>query len=104
MFRSIGIIVIVLVLATGCNVPPPVSIKPGTLQGVVTGPSGPVYSVAFAPGGRTLAAADSAGRVWLWDTGASVAARAVCAMAGQPLTHAEWHAYVPGLPYAPPCR
>ncbi|HEV3067616.1 MAG TPA: helix-turn-helix domain-containing protein [Streptosporangiaceae bacterium] len=74
------------------------------LIAALTGPSGPVYSVAFAPGGRTLAAADSAGRVWLWDTGASVAARAVCAMAGQPLTHAEWHAYVPGLPYAPPCR
>jgi WD40 repeat protein len=39
-----------------------------------------------------------------WDTQASAAARSVCAMAGQPLTPAEWHAYVPGLPYAPPCR
>ncbi|HME82631.1 MAG TPA: carboxypeptidase-like regulatory domain-containing protein [Candidatus Eremiobacteraceae bacterium] len=45
MFRSIGLIVIVLALATGCNVikaTPTTTTKPGTLQGVVTGPSGPV--------------------------------------------------------------
>ena len=74
------------------------------LIATLTGPSGHVYSVAFGPGGRTLAAADSSGLVWLWDTGAAAAARAVCATAGQPLTHAEWHAYVPGQPYAAPCR
>ena len=74
------------------------------LIAALTGPSGQVYSVAFAPGGRTLAAADSAGLVWLWDTRASAAARGVCAMAGQPLTRAEWRSYVPGLPYTPPCR
>jgi WD40 repeat protein/transcriptional regulator with XRE-family HTH domain len=74
------------------------------LIATLTGPSGQVFSVAFGAGGRTLAAADSAGLVWLWDTGASVAAHAVCAMAGQPLTRAEWAAYVPGQHYAPPCR
>lgn len=44
MFRSIGLIVIAVVLATGCNTNPPPSpnAKPGTLQGVVTGPLGPV--------------------------------------------------------------
>jgi hypothetical protein len=51
-----------------------------------------------------VAAADSADLVWLWDTQADAAARSVCAMAGQPLTRAEWNAYVPGLRYAPPCR
>jgi WD40 repeat protein/transcriptional regulator with XRE-family HTH domain len=75
-----------------------------TLIDPLTGPTGHVYSVAFGPGGRTLAAADSAGLVWLWDTQAAAAARAVCAMAGQPLTRAEWRAYVPGQHYAPPCR
>jgi WD40 repeat protein len=70
----------------------------------LAGPSGQVYSVAFGPGGRTLAAADSAGLVWFWDMRASAAARAVCATAGQPLTRAEWGAYVPGQHYAPPCR
>ncbi len=75
-----------------------------TLIATLTGPSGHVYSVAFGPGGRTLAASDSAGLVWLWDTSAAATARAVCAMAGQPLTRAEWSAYVPGQHYAPPCR
>ncbi len=74
------------------------------LIATLTGPTGHVYAVAFGPGGRTLAAADSAGLVWLWDTQAAAAARAVCAMAGQPLTRAEWGAYVPGQHYAPPCR
>ena len=74
------------------------------LIATLTGPAGHVYSVAFGRGGRTVAAADSAGLVWLWDTQPGAAARAVCAMAGQPLTGAEWHAYVPGQQYEPPCR
>jgi WD40 repeat protein len=75
-----------------------------SLIATLTGPTGQVYSVAFGPDGRTLAAADSSGLVWLWDTEAAATARAVCAMAGQPLTRAEWNAYVPGQHYAPPCR
>ena len=70
----------------------------------LAGPSGQVFSVGFGPGRRTLAAADSAGLVWFWDIQASTATRAVCATAGQPLTAAEWRAYVPGEHYAPPCR
>ena len=70
---------------------------------VLTGPSGYVYSVAFSPSGRTLAAADSAGLVWLWDTHASGAAAEICTMAGQPLTHTEWQTYLPGRRYTPPC-
>jgi WD40 repeat protein len=77
--------------------------RPGLIA-KLTGPTGHVFSLAFGRGGRTLAATDSAGLVWLWDTQPAAAARGVCAMAGQPLTRAEWHAYVPGLPYAPPCR
>jgi len=77
--------------------------RPGLIA-TLTGPAGHVFSLAFGRGGHTVAAADSAGLVWLWDTGAGAAARGVCAMAGQPLTKAEWQAYVPLLPYAPPCR
>jgi WD40 repeat protein len=73
------------------------------LIATLAGPTGHVYSVAFSPSGDTLAAADSSGQVWLWDTHATDAATAVCAMAGQPLSRAEWRAYVPGRPYAPPC-
>jgi WD40 repeat protein len=73
------------------------------LIATLTGPTEHVYSVAFSPSGDTLAAADSSGQVWLWDTHATEAAAAVCAMAGQPLSRAEWQAYIPGPPYAPPC-
>ncbi len=74
------------------------------LIATLAGPTGHVYSVAFGASGRTLAAADSNGLVWFWDTGVAATARAVCAMAGQPLTRAEWRADVPGQQYAPPCR
>jgi WD40 repeat protein/transcriptional regulator with XRE-family HTH domain len=69
----------------------------------LTGPAGHVYSVAFGPGGRTLAAGSSDGTVWQWDTSPGQAAAGICALAGQPLTRAEWHAYVPGRAYQPPC-
>ena len=70
----------------------------------LTGPAGHVYSVVFGPGGRVLAAASADGTVRLWDTGPGTAAAAVCAMAGDSLTRAEWSKYIPGVPYAPPCR
>ena len=73
------------------------------LIATLTGPIEHVYSVAFSPSGDTLAAADSFGQVWLWDAHATTAAAAICAMAGQPLSRAEWQAYIPGRPYAPPC-
>ena len=45
MLRSIGLIVIVLAVTTGCSViraTPTTTTATGTLQGVVTGPNGPV--------------------------------------------------------------
>jgi hypothetical protein len=59
--------------------------------------------VAFGPGGAVLAAGSADGTVRLWDTGVRAAAQAVCATAGQPLTRAEWSAYLPGRRYDPPC-
>jgi hypothetical protein len=51
VFRSIGLIVILLALTTGCNVIKannPVTVHPGTLQGVVTGPTGPVNGATIS--------------------------------------------------------
>ena len=45
MFRSIGLIVILVTLSTGCSVikaSPTTTVKTGTLTGVVTGPTGPI--------------------------------------------------------------
>ena len=62
-----------------------------------------MYSVAFSPGGGTLAAGSADGTVRLWDTTARAAASAVCGTAGQPLTRTEWAAYLPaGSGYRPP--
>jgi WD40 repeat protein len=69
----------------------------------LTGPAGHVFSIAFGPGGRTLTAGSSDGSVWRWDTAPGQAAAGICAMAGQPLTRAQWHTYFPGRPYSPPC-
>lgn len=73
------------------------------LIAALTGPGGHVYSVDFAPGGQQVAAASADGTVRLWDTSPAVAARAICAGAGQPLTRKEWASYVPGIPYRVPC-
>ena len=62
-----------------------------------------MYSIAYSPSGRTLAAASDDGTVDLWDTSPAAAQADVCADAGQPLTQQEWATYVPGLTYRAPC-
>ena len=74
------------------------------LLATLTGPAEQVWSVAFSPAGSTLAAASNDGTVRLWDTQVRAAAAGVCGTGGQPLSEAEWAAYVPGRRYAPPCR
>jgi WD40 repeat protein len=74
-----------------------------TLIATLTGPAGHVYSVAFSPDGTQLAASSYDGTVHLWDTSPTAARATVCADLGQPLTSAEWAAYVPGIPYKAPC-
>ena len=51
MFRSIGLIVILVTLSTGCNVikaTPTDAVKTGTLTGVVTGPTGPIANASVS--------------------------------------------------------
>ena len=67
-------------------------------------PTGHVYSVAFSPGGGTLAAGSSGGSVRLWDIRPAAAIETLCAVAGQPISVAEWRSFIPGRPYQPPCR
>ena len=41
--------------------------------------------------------------VRLWSIGPEQVAARICAIAGQPITPTEWHKYVPGAAYQPPC-
>ena len=74
-----------------------------SLLATLTGPAGNVYSVSFSPDGQTIAAGSADSTVRLWDTGTAAAASAVCGTAGQPLTVAQWRAYLPGRRYEAPC-
>ena len=69
----------------------------------LTGPTGPVTSVAFSRDGKTLAT--SAGHtVRLWDVAYLVnPVPRLCASAGRSLTRAEWARYVPVLAYQRIC-
>ncbi|WP_042410154.1 nSTAND1 domain-containing NTPase [Streptacidiphilus carbonis] len=67
------------------------------------GPAGGIFSVAFSPGGRSLAAGGINHTVQLWDTDPASAARWICILGSRPLTRAQWTQYVPGRSYQPPC-
>ena len=65
------------------------------------GHSGPVTSVAFSPGGKTLASGSADGTIRAWNVtylADIVPYRYLCALAGRSLTPAEWTHYVPPGP------
>jgi DNA-binding SARP family transcriptional activator/WD40 repeat protein/energy-coupling factor transporter ATP-binding protein EcfA2 len=57
----------------------------------------------FVRGGTHLAAVYASGRAYLWDVRPSSWRRQACAVAGRPLTRAEWEEALPGREYDPVC-
>lgn len=65
--------------------------------------SGSLFSVAFTDHGRVLLAGGTDEVLHRWLVSPSSAAARICAVAGSPVTRAEWTEYAPGTPYRPPC-
>ncbi|MGR3869195.1 nSTAND1 domain-containing NTPase [Streptomyces graminifolii] len=74
-----------------------------TVVATLTGPTDHVYVVSFSPRGHTLAAGSADHTVRLWDTDPRAVAARICAVAGAPITTAEWRQYLPDRSYDPPC-
>ncbi|GGO66922.1 nSTAND1 domain-containing NTPase [Nonomuraea cavernae] len=71
----------------------------------LAGHSPSVTAVAFGPDGTTLATGGSDGTARLWNVAMPAEPeRSVCAIAGRPLTRAEWALYLRGEPYQDICR
>jgi WD40 repeat protein len=62
-----------------------------------------VFAVKYSPDGRLLLGSDGKA-VRLWEPDVARASRLICSTTGDGITRKEWEQYVPGLPYAPPCR
>jgi WD40 repeat protein len=63
----------------------------------------PLFTAAFSPDGRTLAAGGADRTVHLWTVDPQRAADTLCGRAGAPLTQDEWNRFVGVLPFDPPC-
>ncbi len=69
----------------------------------LTGAADSVLVADFRPDGAWLAAGTADDAVLLWNLDPAQVAGFVCAVAGDPLTPAEWDRYVTGVPYQPLC-
>ncbi|MVU78848.1 hypothetical protein GPX89_16540 [Nocardia sp. ET3-3] len=58
---------------------------------------------ALSPDQHHIASVSSEGTVHLWDLDEHHAIDRICALTGTLWTEALWHAYLPQLPYHPPC-
>ncbi|MGW2382375.1 nSTAND1 domain-containing NTPase [Streptomyces sp. NPDC001658] len=76
------------------------------LRSELTGHLGAVNAVAFrpAPGDALLATGSSDHTAQIWQTDTAHAGRSACARARPVITRAEWHRWLPGIPYSPPCE
>jgi WD40 repeat protein len=82
--------------------------RPWQLGLPLTGHTNKVFTLAFAPDGRTLATASADETVILWElphrnTFPDSEVREACVRAGGPLDKATWNLYAPGISYQDTC-
>jgi WD40 repeat protein len=61
-----------------------------------------IYGLGFSSNGQVLAV-EGQNYINLWSTNPALITSDLCADSGDAITPAQWNAYVPGLPYRPPC-
>jgi WD40 repeat protein len=69
----------------------------------ISGSAEALYTDVFDTGRPILVTAGVGATVHLWNTDAGQAEAGLCAVAGTPITRAEWNHYLPDRPYRPPC-
>jgi WD40 repeat protein len=62
-----------------------------------------IFSIAFDPRSGVLATGSGDGTIRLWNLDVAGAVQRICATTASDLTPAAWFAYLPLLPYRPPC-
>ena len=60
--------------------------------------------LAFSPRGSFLVTGLDGGGIQLWDMSLSDIEHRLCQNIGTPMTVEQWHQYLPGQPFTPPCR
>jgi WD40 repeat protein len=76
---------------------------PPTALGQLTGHTAAIDNAAFSPNGRVLASASDDHTIQLTTLDVNQARLRICGATAGTLTAAQWHRYVPGLPFDPPC-
>ena len=64
---------------------------------------GTYAAAAFSPDGRSVIIVSDVGSGWVWDVEPSSWADRACDISGRSLTRAEWHHFLPTLPYHATC-
>ncbi len=65
--------------------------------------SGPGMPPPLALAGARVVTTSADGNIRIWDVNVSNAMKGICAVPGDQLTPAQWHRYIPQLPYAATC-
>lgn len=69
----------------------------------LTAARGPLGAIAFSPTDNLLVTGGGDRRLTFWHFRPYQAVNRICALAGTPITPAEWQQYVPEASYDPPC-
>lgn len=74
-----------------------------SLNASLTAARGRLMALSFSPSDNILVSGGTNRRLTFWHWRPYQAVNRICALEGTAITPDEWHTYVPGAPYKPPC-